>query len=404
MSEANGDGDRPGLPEGWTEAAAGDVLKFEYGKGLPARSRKSGSVKVGASAGVVGSHDESLTDDPVIVIGRKGAAGNVFVIDGPSWVIDTAYYAVAPVGHDIHFLADQLGALGLERLDQSTAVPSLSREDLKRVRLRLPPLAEQRQIAANTTRRVAAIEAGQAELRRAYLQSEAYSAATLSAVFQGAAGDFQQQLRDAPRVKLREQADIKYGYTAKATNDVVGPRMLRITDIQKGHVDWDSVPYCMIADEKIATYRLAPGDIVFARSGATTGKSYLVDQDVPEAVYASYLIRVRPLERLTPDFLALFFQSADYWSYVRANSRGMAQPNLNGTILGDLDVPQPSLESQRAAVVAAVQRLSAVSRLQEAIGRAQARGSLLNKAALRATVLGDIRPQAPRRLVAEGKQ
>ncbi len=69
---------------------------------------------------------------------------------------------------------------------------------------------------------------------------------------------------------------IQYGHTASAKARADGPRFLRITDIQDGKVDWDSVPSCDIGTEEIPKYRLADGDIVFARTGATTGKSFLI--------------------------------------------------------------------------------------------------------------------------------
>lgn len=89
----------------------------------------------------------------------------------------------------------------------------------------------------------------------------------------------------------------QYGYTQSACSEPVGPKFLRITDIQNGQVDWSSVPYCECSDADFQKYKLNDGDIVFARSGATTGKTFLV-KNPPEAVFASYLIRLQ-IERDT---------------------------------------------------------------------------------------------------------
>src|ERR1700746_946661 len=102
----------------------------------------------------------------------------------------------------------------------------------------------------------------------------------------------------------------QYGHTAPAEAAPVGPRMLRITDIQKGKVDWTQVPHCRCSE--IEKYRLRRGDILFARTGATTGKSFLVG-DVPEAVFASYLIRLRVRQHVLSEYLFWYFQSSDYW-------------------------------------------------------------------------------------------
>src|SRR5688500_3640898 len=122
--------------------------------------------------------------------------------------------------------------------------------------------------------------------------------------------------------------DIDYGFTAKASSSPVGPRLLRITDIQAGAVRWESVPYCRIPRDRANRYKLRSGDIVFARTGATTGKSFLI-KSCPEAVFASYLIRVRPSAAILPEFVAQFFQSASYWTQVSENVSGSAQPNCN---------------------------------------------------------------------------
>ena len=76
--------------------------------------------------------------------------------------------------------------------------------------------------------------------------------------------------------ELGEIAAIIYGYTAKASGKNIGPKFLRITDIQDEMVNWSSVPYCPINEDDFKRHKLIDRDIVFARTGATTGKSYLV--------------------------------------------------------------------------------------------------------------------------------
>src|SRR5262249_3595690 len=121
----------------------------------------------------------------------------------------------------------------------------------------------------------------------------------------------------------------------------VGPRMLRITDIQAEAVNWESVPYCRIDDARATKYRLARGDLVFARTGATTGKSYLLEEDPPDAVFASYLIRVRLHSEVNSAYVYAFFRSLLYWQQIADASRGTGQPNVNGTRLAQLWVPVP---------------------------------------------------------------
>jgi len=127
-----------------------------------------------------------------------------------------------------------------------------------------------------------------------------------------------------------------------------GPRYLRITDIQNDCVEWSSVPRVSMPAEEYGRYRLQPGDIVFARSGATVGKSFLIREDPGKAVFASYLIRVRcRASSLDPEYAALFFRSSDYWQQISDGATGTGQPNFNGTKLGALRIPIRPLEEQR---------------------------------------------------------
>ena len=151
--------------------------------------------------------------------------------------------------------------------------------------------------------------------------------------------------------KLVEELTDKpqYGYTESAQLETVGPKFLRITDIQNGAVDWDAVPYCVCQD--VDKYGLQPGDIVFARTGATTGKSFLVKQ-CPEAVFASYLIRLQVQRGVEPEYLYWYFQSPQYWDQVYERRKGSAQPNMNGRKLSNIVVPVAPSEEKRDRIVA----------------------------------------------------
>ena len=84
--------------------------------------------------------------------------------------------------------------------------------------------------------------------------------------------------------------------------------MVRISDIQNNIVNWESVPFCSISDSDIETYRLSNNDLLFARTGGTVGKSYLVTNMTEDAVYAGYLIRSNYNKKLCPQFLKYFME------------------------------------------------------------------------------------------------
>ena len=138
---------------------------------------------------------------------------------------------------------------------------------------------------------------------------------------------------------------IQYGYNAPA-KDCGRIKMVRISDIQDNSVLWETVPYCDIKENEISTYLLQPNDILFARTGGTVGKSYLVQGVPEEAIYAGYLIRTRYSQWLCPQYLKFFMESELYWSQLRNGTIATAQPNCNSKTLGKMLLPIPPLSEQ----------------------------------------------------------
>ena len=138
---------------------------------------------------------------------------------------------------------------------------------------------------------------------------------------------------------------ILYGYNApaEAKGDV---RMVRISDIQNNKVLWNTVPFCKIKKQDIDTYLLKPNDILFARTGGTVGKSYIVT-DVPyPSIFAGYLIRTQYSTQLCPQYLKFFMESPLYWDELKEGTTATAQPNCNGKKLASMLLPIPPIEEQ----------------------------------------------------------
>ena len=155
-------------------------------------------------------------------------------------------------------------------------------------------------------------------------------------------------------------AAIQYGLSNSAEPQGTH-RLLRITDIQDGKVDWNAVPFTTVNDPE--AYLLKTGDIVFARTGATVGKSFLITETPYPSVYASYLIRIRLLGSLSPEYIYQFFDSACYWSQITDKSVGVGQPNCNGTSLKELFIPLPPISEQLRIVPTAQALLAYVAKI-----------------------------------------
>ena len=127
----------------------GDICEFKYGKSLPASSRDGGEFDVYGSNGIVGTHSETITSGPTIVIGRKGSIGELNYSQKSCWPIDTTYYVdTSCTSADLRWLNHALSSLRLTEMNKSAAIPGLNRNDAYEKKLKVPSLSEQRRIAA----------------------------------------------------------------------------------------------------------------------------------------------------------------------------------------------------------------------------------------------------------------
>jgi type I restriction enzyme S subunit len=199
-------------------------------------------------------------------------------------------------------------------------------------------------------------------------------------------------------VELRDiLLDIQYGYTVSASNEKDSFKLLRITDLQNNSVDWDSVPYCQC--DEAQKYLLKAGDIVVARTGATTGKSYLLSFIPQPSVFASYLIRLHTSQISPPEYISWFMRSPYYWQQIIKVSKGSAQPGANSSILSKLKLPFPPLNEQRRIVTKIEELTDRTRKAREALEDVpqlieQFRRSVL-AAAFRGDLTADWREQNP---------
>ena len=142
---------------------------------------------------------------------------------------------------------------------------------------------------------------------------------------------------------------IQYGYNAPA-KESGRIKMVRISDIHNNEVDWEHVPFCEINECDIETYLLKENDILFARTGGTVGKSYLVTSVPEEAIYAGYLIRTQYSDQLSAQYLKYFMESSLYWMQLKDGTIATAQPNCNGQTLSKMILPLPPLAEQNRIV------------------------------------------------------
>lgn len=145
--------------------------------------------------------------------------------------------------------------------------------------------------------------------------------------------------------KLKDCCSMQYGYTETATTEPVGVKFLRITDIAQPSINWKSVPHCPITKENHAKYVLSEGDVVVARTGATVGVAKMLGRNIPDSVFASFLVRIRPKDENFKFYIGLCITSSVFLEFVQNNAGGSAQPQANPPLLGAFELPIPDSRS-----------------------------------------------------------
>jgi len=390
------------LPHGWCYAAAGDFRRKRTISFNPATAKNElyelwsipshehgvqeivAPEDIGSSKQYVDSCDVLISkinprlNRTWVVKDRRcfiQIASTEWIVFSKSKAIDSHYLALLLSDYRIRdYLAANASGVGGSL---TRARPALFEE----IQIPIPPLNEQHRIVEKIEALFAEIDKGVESLKAAQAALDHYRKSLLKAAFEGRlTADWREKTPDRIKntddliVRIKKQnrkvareetrnrqklpptwcrttvAEIsdplRYGYTASADPEADGPKLLRITDIQNGHVRWHHVPRCVIPAQKLDQFLLSAGDIVFARTGGTVGKSFLI-REVPESsIFASYLIKVRPISGMDPRYLYWFFQSLSYWEQIEL-AKGGLQGNVNAKMLGSIELPLAPLEEQR---------------------------------------------------------
>ena len=226
-----------------------------------------------------------------------------------------------------------------------TTIPNLSKSRLGELEISLPLIQEQKAIARVLT----IVQDAIAEQENLIAKLKELKRSMMRHLFtKGTKGEKTKmtEIGEMPESwKTVELIDVcdkpQYGFTDSASKNG-NVKFLRITDITENGVNWNTVPFCSCSEPE--KYLLHDGDIVFARIGATTGKSFLL-KNPDNAVYASYLIRVRA-KAIDSSFLYHYFQTGAYWKQIDSQKGMNLKGGVNGSILSKLLVPMCNGDEQ----------------------------------------------------------
>ncbi|MFE3249594.1 restriction endonuclease subunit S [Streptomyces sp. NPDC059209] len=334
--------DMPEISTRLLESVTGSITS-----GRTSRRDDRGRNPLFGSTGQIGATDLVEFSGPSILVARVGAnAGSVYQVDGQYGVSDNTLVIRPAADQNVDFLTEVLRHANLNRMVYGSGQPLVTGTMLKSLEIPDLPLASQRRIA---------VALGDADVLLATLERLIVKK---QAVKQGMLQQFFDKGTRAPvgengAREEREDQQLgnlllrppRYGINAAAVPlTAATPTYIRITDIDdSGRFS----PKVGVDHPKSADYLLDQGELVFARTGASVGKSYLCDPHDGELVYAGFLINIAPDPRvLNPAYLALFAQTKRYWDWVARTSVRSGQPGINGREFSQLPVYAPEIEEQ----------------------------------------------------------
>ena len=220
----------------------------------------------------------------------------------------------------------------------------------------LPPFAEQKVLAEKLWAAY--------EVKQSYLKMIAATEEMVKAQFVEMFGTI-----DEPKVEVKKLIDVvlssgQYGSNTSATDYQEGkPRYIRITDINDDGSLNDDIKTADVIEDK---YKLIPGDIVFARTGATVGKTYM--HETGNAIYAGYLIKYQMNEsKMKPAFMKAFTHSKTYYNWVLNSQKVGAQPNISAAQYDNMPVIVPQIEKQEEFLNIHHQADKSISELRKSV-------------------------------------
>ena len=233
----------------------------------------------------------------------------------------------------------------------------ISRKNLESIQIPVPPLPEQERIVAELDLLSGIIDKQKAQLGELDILAQS--------IFYDMFGDPVENERGWNIKKLSDIAEGKLSYGSGSTSIPFDGniRYIRITDIDDNGCLKDEV---VSPNDFNSKYLLNDGDILFARSGATVGKTYRHRSSNGKCIYAGYLIRLIPkLEIVNPEYVFGFTKTHYYKSFIALSQKAVAQPNINAEQYGNLSICVPPLSLQESFA----QRIQSIESQKESINR-----------------------------------
>lgn len=337
----------------WASTPLRKILRLEYGKSFPEKKRRPGPYAVYGSNGEIGRAHQYLLEEPTIIVGRKGSAGEINWAESKSWPIDTTYFVHVTDGrvHSLNFAYYLLKWLDPCRFIDTTTKPGLNRDRVYEQTIPIPPIPVQE--------RIVQILQKTDDIRRKRRAALNLAEAILPSIFKDMFGTPAENPQGYTRTTIGKVTNlVTSGYTPRGgarnyTDD--GPLLIRSQNVRMLSLDLSDCAHLPdTIHEEMARVRVYPGDVLLNITGGSTGASIgrvaWAGEDIPPANVNQHVCIIRTKkEILTPEYLA-YSLSTPWYQHIILKAPGSVQTGFNHARVRDLEILVPPMTVQRSFV------------------------------------------------------
>lgn len=346
------------MTSGWTKKTLGEVISLEYGKPLPneLRNPDTGFPVYGAN-GIKCFSERSYCDGPSIIIGRKGSAGAVRIVEEPFWPLDVTYYVkFDDREHDLTFLYHVLSVLDLPSL--ATGVkPGINRNVVYAIEQSFPPLSEQKRIVAILDEAFAGIDTAIANTEKNIDNASEVLTSYLNSAFSRPPAHWEKD-------QLKNICSIKHGFAFKSEFFARKGEYIVLTPgsfWERGGFRDQGQKTKYYTGEIPDDYVLSKGDFLVAMTEQAAGLlgSPLIVPESGRYLHNQRLGLVRPCESIpwNDDFFFHQFNTRSFRRSVQMTASGLKVRHTSPRKLGDVRIVYPPTEEEQARIASKINEL-----------------------------------------------
>jgi type I restriction enzyme S subunit len=315
------------LPSEWRRSQLSNICTFQSGKTLATSDRKNGEIPVYGSNGEVGTHNESITGSPTIVIGRKGSAGAVNFSDEAVFVIDTAYYVDSRwTTANLRWLYYLLISLQLEDQAEHSAIPGINRKMIGSHIVPIPPIQTQNRIANYLDSQVSQIEDliqnhrtlrdTLEEKRQAVISHYVTKGVSENTIKKGAKLSWLESIPSHWEIiDLKYLAEVQTGIAkgkTRESDELEAVPYLRVENVQEGFLDLSEVKELELTQKEIEQYSLQEGDVLMNEGGDydKLGRGTVWKEELKPCVHQNHVFAIRPNDREDAEWISKLTESS----------------------------------------------------------------------------------------------